>query len=230
MFTKNPRLGKILVVMAVIVFFVSALNDWIIIGAFVSPLMLAFGILKIVMPERNERAPYESSRISYNTSPLNRLTPKPSAAPAKAPAPVAKRADIKMYVTGLAYEGRQGIIEEWKNSMYDPYDGMSNKDLKEEGDGRYYKYPRDTYSNDITFEPDPTNQYDTNAIKVLHSDMGLIGYIPKDDTARIHKLLSAGTPFSVEAEVYGGPYKDVDDDEVTTNKENYGITLRIYKS
>lgn len=229
MFTKNAKLGKMLVLLSFPVFFIAALNDWILIGV-VAPIMLIYGLLRIVMPERKEKTPIESSRISYNTSPLNRITPKPATVPVKAPAPVDKRADIKTYVTGLAYEGRQGIIEEWKNSMYDPYDGMSNKALKEEGDGRYYKYPRDTYSNDITFEPDPTNQYDPNAIKVLHSDMGLIGYIPKDDTARIHKLLSAGTPFVVEAEVYGGPYKDVDDDEVTTSKENYGITLRIYKS
>lgn len=229
MFTKNPRLGKILVGLAVLLFFVAALNDWMFIGAVLSPVMLVYGVLKIVMPQRKDRLNLENSNISYNTSPLNKITTTMTSMPTKAPAPVVKRADIKTYVTGLSYEGRQGIIEEWKNSMYDPYDGMSNKDLKEEGDGRYYKYPKDTYSNDITFEPDPTNQYDTNAIKVLHRDMGLIGYIPKEDTARIHKLLSAGTPFIVESEVYGGPYKEVDDDEVTTNKENYGITLRIYK-
>jgi len=231
MLKKDPKIGKLLVGLSIVVFFAAALNDWILVGAFVSPVMLAIGILKIVMPERKERPTVDSSHISYNTSPLNRISSQPTT---KATTPVndkpLQRAFIKSYVTGLNYEGRQGIIASWKESMYEPYDGMTTKEMKAEMTGIFYKYPKDYETDALTFEPEPTNQYDPNAVRVIHKEMGFIGYIPKEDNVRLLKLLESKDPFYVESEVYGGQYKDVDDGEMTSNNEPFGISLRIYKN
>jgi len=114
MLKKDPKIGKLLVGLSIVVFFAAALNDWILVGAFVSPVMLAIGILKIVMPERKERPTVDSSHISYNTSPLNGISSQPTTTP---PTPVndkpLQRAFIKSYVTGLNYVGRQWIIASW---------------------------------------------------------------------------------------------------------------------
>lgn len=229
MFKRDRKVGIILVVVSIVVFFVAALNDWMLIGAVACPIVLALGILKIVMPEKKEKPIVSNSHISYNPSPLNRITEQAKPKATSASDQPLLRAHIKTFVTGLNYEGRQGIIASWKESMYEPYDGISTKEMKEDGYGTYYKYPKDYETDALTFEPEPTNQYDSNAVKVIHKDMGFIGYIPKEDNERLLKLIDSKESFYVDSEVYGGQYKEVDDGDITTNNEPYGISLRIYK-
>ena len=52
-------------------------------------------------------------------------------------------------------------------------------------------------SREISLEPEPTNPYDSGAVKFL-SGSKHIGYISRDDSAAISKELQKGTKYSVD--------------------------------
>lgn len=77
---------------------------------------------------------------------------------------------FETYIVGNTYEGRQEKFE---------------------------KYVEDTYGSlffrineicTIYLESEPDNPYDKNAIKVMHNEIGQLGYIPKDQTKYIRKF------------------------------------------
>nr|DAX04303.1 MAG TPA: HRAN protein [Bacteriophage sp.] len=112
------------------------------------------------------------------------------------------------------------------------YDGMSNKEIAEDM-GRVYKY-QDFYTNNVSLIPEPENEYDKNAIKVLVSDF-CIGYIPKNINKQILSFVNDDTlDRDLTVEIIGGPYKELDfiEDKVTTTNDNYGfeLTTRFYKN
>lgn len=236
MFKDKKKMGKIIVIEAVVLYLLSILIDSSLLGILAAVLLVA-GIVNIRNVKKEKEPISKKSSpdtgISYNTSPLNRIAEQRNTATTTTTTTSDKplqRAFIKTYVTGLNYEGRQGIIASWKENMYEPYDGMTTKEMKAENYGIFYKYPKDYETDALTFEPEPTNKYDSNAVKVIHKEMGFIGYIPKEDNVRLLKLLESKVPFYVDSEVYGGQYKDVDDGEMTSNNEPFGISLRIYKN
>lgn len=55
--------------------------------------------------------------------------------------------------------------------------------------GIEYRDNMDSYLGEFqgTLEPEPTNKYDCNAIKVLAPDGHHVGYVPKDMTAEVRK-------------------------------------------
>ena len=87
------------------------------------------------------------------------------------------------------------------NPLFD----YSRKELKE-GDivnERIYEY---FYKiGKITFEDEPTNEYDPNAVKIL-SDGIHIGYIKKGSTTRLRNIMKKNV-LSIEATAGGGNYK-----------------------
>lgn len=68
--------------------------------------------------------------------------------------------------------------------------GMQNLDYLEfEIAGMSYRENIDSYLGEHagTLEPEPTNPYDANAIKILADDGHHVGYVPKDMTSEIRK-------------------------------------------
>ena len=68
--------------------------------------------------------------------------------------------------------------------------GMQNLDYIEfEIAGMTYRSNLDKYIGEHagTLEPEPTNPYDSNAIKILASDGHHVGYVPKDMTDEIRR-------------------------------------------
>lgn len=118
-------------------------------------------------------------------------------------------------------------VKDWLG-YNDAYEGLTNKEIKED----YYGdkvYEADVFSfDDITFIPEPDNPYDANAIKVIHEELGHIGYVPKSDTKEVKEILKHHE-YRVEGEILGGKYKYVDEfeDKVKVNKHNYGIKLIV---
>lgn len=111
------------------------------------------------------------------------------------------------------------------------YDGMNNKEIAEYME-RVYKY-QDFYTNSVSIIPEPENEYDRNAVKVLVSDF-CIGYIPKNINKQILPFLNDDTlELDLTVKIIGGPYKELDfiEDRVITINDNYGfeLTVRIYK-
>ena len=98
------------------------------------------------------------------------------------------------------------------NPLYE----YSRKELIESDivDERIYEY---SYKiGKITFEDEPTNEYDPNAIKIL-SDGIHIGYIKKGSTTRLRNIMKKNV-LSIEATAGGGNYK-----EVYENGDSYSL-------
>ena len=113
---------------------------------------------------------------------------------------------------------------------------MSKKDIVEEDmiDERIYEY---TFVPDkVELIPEPTNEYDPNAIKVVVDDL-LIGYIKAGSCAHLLKLMRENRMGTVSIDMYGGKYKCVtseyDDDEyketyiLEKDSSPYGAVLEI---
>ena len=57
--------------------------------------------------------------------------------------------------------------------------------------------------------PEPTNQYDPNAIKIVHQDGKFLGYVPAEDTAQLREWVNNKFPYKC----YGEIFQDEDYDE-----------------
>lgn len=109
---------------------------------------------------------------------------------------------------------------------------LSKKEMIDENfiDEREYQYC--FYPKEIKLEPEPDNPYDSKAIKVLFDNV-LVGYVKKGSCPHILKLLNSNKIVKVEADVYGGKYKKIyeeDYDHYALEKDeiDYGITLSVY--
>ena len=122
------------------------------------------------------------------------------------------------YVAGISYREKDVI-----NNLFEENDyySMTKKELVEIDytDERIFKYIPSFSS--VRLEPDPDNEYDKNAIKVLLDDVH-IGFVPKEKTTRVANILKRDPVISCS--LYGGPYKiiveDYDDEK---EKEVYSI-------
>lgn len=71
-----------------------------------------------------------------------------------------------------------------------------------------YKYEIADLDADLIAEPD--NPHDPNAIKVVVNDI-IVGYVPKEKTNEVKSLIESGTVMGVICNIYGGPYKVLED-------------------
>lgn len=80
------------------------------------------------------------------------------------------------------------------------------------------------------------NPHDPNAVVVLLDDK-IVGYIPRRDCKHVRYLMDNDLVVSFTCEVYGGKYKQVNEDynwekdrstySMETGEDDYGITIRI---
>lgn len=148
--------------------------------------------------------------------------------------PVQAASNIVKYsfnVAGVSYHAKE--LEELliENDEYD----LGKMELVESGlvDERVYKY-LDGIKN-ISLEPDPGNEYDPNAIKVV-ADGVLIGFVPAERTKRIRNIVEARR-YALSWDILGGPYKivreDYDEDRgrevysLEREKMNLGVKIHI---
>ena len=108
------------------------------------------------------------------------------------------------------------------------YNGMTDKEIYESGEDRVYEADI-SGSYEIIFEPEPNNPHDPNAIKVIHKEIGHVGYVPREYTDRMHHVLK-NKEYEIEWKLVGGKYKyiDYEEDKVKTETLNYGITIDVY--
>jgi len=112
----------------------------------------------------------------------------------------------------------------------DAYDGLKNREILEEYyDDRVYEIS-DLFLNKneirLVFEPD--NPYDPNAIKIISEFMGHIGYVPKDDNIKVSEIIK-NKNYNITAQIIGGKYKyvDQDEDKINIENDNYGVEVEI---
>lgn len=134
----------------------------------------------------------------------------------------------KHHVTGVQYYLDNLMQFADENYAY----SLSKKEMIDENfiDEREYQYC--FYPKEIKLEPEPDNPHDTKAVKVLFDNV-LVGYVKKGSCPHILKLLNSNNIVKVEADVYGGKYKKIceeDYEHYTLEKDeiDYGITLSVY--
>jgi HIRAN domain len=143
------------------------------------------------------------------------------------------------YVAGVTYKNPNGvsiqsILKEYVKENYDTnrfdkddYDYWTNKEI-EEFEFEVYQY--ELYeTGTISLVPEPDNPYDSNAIMVIHDDIGMIGYIPRDDNTNLAIFLRNNfDDISVDMELRSGPYKYYDLETDKVKKKNNPYHIRLY--
>jgi hypothetical protein len=137
-------------------------------------------------------------------------------------------------VTGISKKNDKGesiqqnikqLVKDYIDDGGIRYDGLSNKEIL---DNNYDAYEVYIYGfNEISLVPEVDNQYDSNAIKVIHSEIGHIGYVPKESNKKVKELLDNNC--SINWELIGGKIKYVDWDEykVKTKTLTYGVKIEL---
>ncbi len=141
-----------------------------------------------------------------------------------APAAPEKPEGENFWATGMPYH--MDALEEIAVENDDYH--LTNAEIKDEYapyDKIYeYEYPVKT----VELVPEPDNEVDHNAIAV-HINGEKVAYIKKGSTSRVRNLLADGDK-KITAEVYGGRYKMVDEDEddrLTVVKDEHRIKIKI---
>lgn len=142
---------------------------------------------------------------------------------------------ITFNVAGISKKNDQGeniqklirdfVKDEIEFGGEDAYEGMTNKEILEYGEP-VFEVDLGDYG-DIELIPEPDNPYDSNAIKVIHNDIGHIGYVPKEITTKLQPLLDKN--YEVEWKLVGGKRKYVDEneDKVRTETLHYGMVIDL---
>lgn len=91
---------------------------------------------------------------------------------------------------------------------------LSKRQLIDYGQTFERIYKTDYLVGKVELVPEPDNPHDSNAIKVV-CDGQHIGYIKGGSCAHVHKLLREDRILKIEAEVVGGPYKVLLEEDIS---------------
>ena len=106
-------------------------------------------------------------------------------------------------VAGVYYHEKdiiEGLMDE--NPEYD----LTKKEIEEDGLEDTYLYKYSVAFADVDLVPEPDNQYDPNAIKVI-ADGVLVGYVPAKKTKAVRKIMNEKEIVKAQCQIYGGDYK-----------------------
>jgi len=149
-----------------------------------------------------------------------------------------KREQVIFSVDGTTEEERHerikaavDVVKE-NTDIMDLYEGLSHKKiLKQHSDGKkIYEIEIGGYS-EIQLIPEPDNKLNPNAIKVVHSKIGEVGYVPTEECIRVKEFMDKN--YDSEWKLLGGKHKCVEVDEqkgnkiVNTSIEPYGIEITL---
>ena len=225
-------LGIILTAMSLLLLLISR---WALAG-------IALGILAIVYGRKEWKSSREikADRAAFKQQAVIPEAPAPESEPIPAemdaaskqhdPEPKPERTFSKVETHRIA--GTSFHETEIQDLMEENFDyNLTATDLIDMGmeDERVYKY-EETYCT-AALEPEPDNQYDPNAIRVLAEGVH-IGYIKKGSAAHVKKLLEEDRIASMLITITGGPYKTAylnEDDRPRTTKGdlNFSAVLEI---
>jgi hypothetical protein len=88
----------------------------------------------------------------------------------------------------------------YKNYLRFKIAGINHRESIEEYEGKFI--------GEVV--PEPTNQYDPNAIKIVHQDGKHLGYVPAEDTAQLREWVNNKFPYKCYGEIFQD--EDYDDD------------------
>ena len=131
-------------------------------------------------------------------------------------------------VTNSNDEGKdiQGLLKRLpagykKNEFIESWNGYTKKEMLEYGYERA-EFEGETIRGIVRLEPEPDNQYDSNAIKVFIKDVNdgehHIGYIKKENTEEVLELMKDNEVIAINAEFTGGKYRSIKYDSVSDDE------------
>lgn len=137
------------------------------------------------------------------------------------------------YVAGLEHRINKKDIDNYlKEEAYNNFEETTAKEIREEDEYNFeYKLWQYEHSEDNTvlLEYEPTNEYDKNAIKIIHDELGFVGYIPKKHCTEVKNILENHSNINFELVFLGGKYKYVDsyEDKIKTASKPFYLNIRI---
>lgn len=152
---------------------------------------------------------------------------------------VSKTSKFNTYIAGVTHKNDEGkdiqrLFKDYVSLNYDStnFEDYTNDEIIE-NDLKINEYNL-VEINTITLLPEPNNLYDSNAIKVIHKDIGHIGYIPKDCCVDVKNFIDTDKKIEFIISFRGGKTKFVETDEnledkVVTEEKNYYVDLTIKK-
>lgn len=152
---------------------------------------------------------------------------------------VSKTSKFNTYIAGVTHKNDEGkdiqrLFKDYVSLNYDStnFEDYTNDEIIE-NDLKINEYNL-IEINTITLLPDPNNIYDSNAIKIIHKDLGHIGYIPKEHCIDVKNFISTDKKIEFIISFRGGKTKFVETDEnledkVVTEEKNYYVDLTINK-
>lgn len=175
--------------------------------ALVSILLLIISIIRSICKRVRKKGPAPAAVEATAVE----AAPQPEAQPEQKPVQKPTVINETHRVAGTSY--RRDAIKKLgvRNSEYDELTASDAADVYEIGD-RIYEY--DFYGGTPALIPEPDNPYDSKAIRV-EVDGQHIGYIKHGSNTRVRNLMASGRIISIDVELYGGRYKQLDetDDE-----------------
>lgn len=127
---------------------------------------------------------------------------------------------IELSVAGTYYRKDDIASILNKNRLYNAGNDIFIDKAKE--NKRIYKYNR--RETNAVLVPEPTNEHDHNAIKVVIDNVH-VGYIPADQCLEIKKVMNKIS--NITAVIYGGDYKYHSCDSVYNAEGSFDIDLII---
>jgi len=139
-------------------------------------------------------------------------------------------------VVGTKYRDKSDITSALKyiskNSWSDKYQGMTNKEIEDSFE-KTFKFSNFS-TPDFDLIPEPSNEYDTNAIRVF-IDGSNIGYLPRSEANQVIEYINDKSNYVASGivSITGGPYKEYDytiDKVVSKNSDlGFKMYLEIHK-
>jgi hypothetical protein len=124
-----------------------------------------------------------------------------------------------------------------KENYLDLFGGYKNREIIED-DLEVAEFEDLLFAQqEISFVPEPTNEYDSNAIKVYikYDEVPIhIGYVPKKDNDELKRILGEEDVRRYEARYVGGKIKSVDYDEeedkdiVVIEELTLGVEIEVF--
>lgn len=168
--------------------------------------------------ERMNRLEFENAQLRRQNAALQNAYAPPSVPQAWA------RPRYHFRVAGLLYR-LDAVLAIAKRC---PEYLMTDSDLVHFYDGveghRFYEYLKDLPQS-VTLAPEPQNPHDHNAIAVYIAGHH-VGYVPADETASVAPLLCG--PYRAAAQLSGGRWKSVADDQVSRGETHLDIYVDIF--
>ncbi|NEU29948.1 hypothetical protein GN156_04045 [bacterium LRH843] len=104
-----------------------------------------------------------------------------------------------------------------KNDHIESWDGMTKREMLEYGEEQT-EFEGQIILDAVRLVPEPTNTYDPNAIKVFIKDVNggehHVGYIKREDTAKVTELIQSDNFKSIDVSFTGGKHRSVEFDTV----------------